>query len=189
MFRAPHTGLGGCSVSASHLSCGELRTSIHTVGLPRWLSDKQSTCQRRSCRSCGFDQWVGKILWRRKRPPTQHSCLENLMDGRAWWAIVHNIAKRRMGPKRPNTHTVALCLLPSRHPEPQDSPSAEDGTSAECTPGVSGLWPWKWHTAFLCTFCWQGAVTWPLPAREVGDEMCNPSSGLQAAAFQWRHCT
>ena len=36
-------------------------------GLPRWLSDKESTCQ---CRRLEFDPWVGKISWRRKRQPT-----------------------------------------------------------------------------------------------------------------------
>ena len=25
--------------------------------------------------------------------PLQHSCLENPMDGRAWWAAVHGVAK------------------------------------------------------------------------------------------------
>ena len=32
------------------------------LGLPRWLSGKEST---RQCR-CGFNPWVGKIPWRRK---------------------------------------------------------------------------------------------------------------------------
>jgi len=36
-------------------------------GLPWWLTGKESTCQ---CRRHGFDPWVGKILWRRKRQPT-----------------------------------------------------------------------------------------------------------------------
>ena len=27
--------------------------------------------------------------------PLQHSCLENLMDGGAWWAAVHGVAKSR----------------------------------------------------------------------------------------------
>ena len=27
--------------------------------------------------------------------PLQYSCLENPMDGRAWWAIVHRVAKSR----------------------------------------------------------------------------------------------
>ena len=34
---------------------------------PRWLSDKESTCQ---CRRLRFDPWVGKIPWRRKWQPT-----------------------------------------------------------------------------------------------------------------------
>ena len=39
-------------------------------GLPGWLSGKESICQCRSCRRCGFDPWVGKIPWRRKWQPT-----------------------------------------------------------------------------------------------------------------------
>ena len=27
--------------------------------------------------------------------PLQYSCLENLMDGGAWWATVHGVAKSR----------------------------------------------------------------------------------------------
>ena len=37
---------------------------------------------------CGFNPWVGKILWRRKWLPTQYSCLENPMDRETWWVIV-----------------------------------------------------------------------------------------------------
>jgi len=33
------------------------------MGLPRWLSGKESTCQ---CRRCGFDPWDGRVPWRRK---------------------------------------------------------------------------------------------------------------------------
>ena len=29
--------------------------------------------------------------------PLQHSCLENPMDGGAWWATVHGVAKSRTG--------------------------------------------------------------------------------------------
>ena len=99
------------------------------MGLPRWLSKKESTCRR-----CGFNSWVGKIPWGRKWQPTpvflpgkfpgqkglagyslwdhkeldttewlgegngtplQHSCLENPLDGGAWWAAVHGVAKSR----------------------------------------------------------------------------------------------
>ena len=37
------------------------------LGLPRWPSGKESTCQ---CRRRGFYPWVGKIPWRRKWQPT-----------------------------------------------------------------------------------------------------------------------
>ena len=37
------------------------------VGLPWWLSRKESTSQ---CRGYGCDPWVGKIPWRRKWQPT-----------------------------------------------------------------------------------------------------------------------
>ena len=36
------------------------------MGLPRWLSGRESTCQRRRYRRCGFDPWVGKMPWRRE---------------------------------------------------------------------------------------------------------------------------
>ena len=31
-----------------------------------WLSGKESACQCRRCKRCGFDFWVGKIPWRKK---------------------------------------------------------------------------------------------------------------------------
>ena len=37
------------------------------MGLPGWLSGKESTCQ---CRRHGFNPWVGKILWSRKSQST-----------------------------------------------------------------------------------------------------------------------
>ena len=60
-----------------------------SVGLPRWLSGKESTCQ---CRVCGFDPWVRKIPWSRKHQPTpsllpgksqgQRSLVGNSPEGR-----------------------------------------------------------------------------------------------------------
>ena len=37
------------------------------VGIPRWHSGKEYTCQ---CRRHGFNPWVGKIPWSRKWQPT-----------------------------------------------------------------------------------------------------------------------
>ena len=37
---------------------------------PGSASDKESTCQDRRQKTLGFDPWVGKIPWGRKRQPT-----------------------------------------------------------------------------------------------------------------------
>ena len=47
-----------------------LENSWFIKGLPRWLSGKESTCQCRRYRRCGFDPKVRKIPWRRKWWPT-----------------------------------------------------------------------------------------------------------------------
>ena len=39
-------------------------------GLARWLSRKESACQYRRCRRCGFNPWIGKMPWRREWQPT-----------------------------------------------------------------------------------------------------------------------
>ena len=64
---------------------------VSTIGLPRWLSGKESACQ---CRRRGFDPWVGKIPWRRKWQPTPVYLLGNPMDRKAWQATVHRVTKR-----------------------------------------------------------------------------------------------
>ena len=45
-----------------------------SMGIPRWLSNKESTCQ---CGRAGFDPWVGKIPGGGNGNPLQYSCLEN----------------------------------------------------------------------------------------------------------------
>ena len=35
------------------------------------------------------------MIWRRQWHPLQYSCLENPMDGGAWWATVHGVAEGR----------------------------------------------------------------------------------------------
>ena len=43
---------------------------------------------------CGF-QSVCPLIGEGNGTPLQYSCLENPMDGGAWWAIVHGVAKSR----------------------------------------------------------------------------------------------
>jgi len=47
-----------------------LGSDPETVGLPKWQSGKEPTCQCRRHRRLGFDSWVGRIPWRRKWQPT-----------------------------------------------------------------------------------------------------------------------
>ena len=41
----------------------------HATWLPRWVSGNESPCQCGRPERCGFDPWVGKIPWSRKRQP------------------------------------------------------------------------------------------------------------------------
>ena len=60
------------------------------LGLPWWLSSKESACQ---CTRHRFNPQVGKISWERKWQPTPVFLLENSMDRGAWQATVHAVAK------------------------------------------------------------------------------------------------
>ena len=42
--------------------------------------------------------------------PLQYSCLENPMDGGAWWAAVHGVAKSRTRLKRLSSSSQYSCL-------------------------------------------------------------------------------
>ena len=46
------------------------RTCDQNIIKGRWLSGKESACQRRRHRRCRLDLWVGKIPWKRKWQPT-----------------------------------------------------------------------------------------------------------------------
>ena len=63
------------------------------LGLPRWLSGKELTCQCRRHRGCGFKPCVRKIPGGGSRNPPQYFFLENPVDRGAWVGIVHGVAK------------------------------------------------------------------------------------------------
>ena len=54
---------------------------------------KKLPAMQETCRRSKFTSWLGKIPWRRAWQPIQYSCLGNFMDGGAWWAAVHGVAK------------------------------------------------------------------------------------------------
>ena len=45
-------------------------TPWYQLGFLRWYRSKESACQCRRHKRCGFDPWVGKTSWRRKWQPT-----------------------------------------------------------------------------------------------------------------------
>ena len=67
-----------------------LSEGIRHVGLPRWLSSKESACNAGD---------LGSILGLGRSPggghgnPLQYSCLENPMDRGTWQAVVHGGAE------------------------------------------------------------------------------------------------
>ena len=76
---------------------------IYLKGLPRWCSGKESTCQCRRCKRCGFDPWVGKIPWSRKWQPTPVFLTGKFL--RAWQATVHGVTKSWTQLTHTHTHT------------------------------------------------------------------------------------
>ena len=51
------------------------------VGLPWWLSDRESACQ---CNTCRFNPWVRRSSGEGNGNPLQYSCLGSPMDRGAW---------------------------------------------------------------------------------------------------------
>ena len=63
------------------------------LGLPRWLSGKESTCQ---AGDPGSVPGLGRSPEEGNGNPLWYSCLENPMDRGAWWATVHAVAELDM---------------------------------------------------------------------------------------------
>ena len=62
-----HAAVHGVAKSQTRLS--DWTKLICILGLPRWLSGKESPCQCRRQKKLGFDRCVRKIRWRRKWQP------------------------------------------------------------------------------------------------------------------------
>jgi len=68
LLKSLQTFVSGSSVSLAYLTLVQfLLWLLRTIGLPRWHSGKESACQWKRHKRCGFDPWVGKIPWSRKR--------------------------------------------------------------------------------------------------------------------------
>ena len=56
---------------------------------------KESICQCRRHEDSSLIPGLGRSPGEGKGNPLQYSCLENSMDGEAWWATVHGVTKSR----------------------------------------------------------------------------------------------
>ena len=63
-------------------------------GLPRWLSNKESTYKLGATGDVGSIPGSGRSPGVGHGNPLQYSCLENSMERGVWWASVYRAAKR-----------------------------------------------------------------------------------------------
>ena len=70
---------------------------IHSLGLPWWLSGKESTYQCRSLGRYGSIPELGRSPGRGNGNALQYSCLGNPMAREAWTATVHGAAQSGTG--------------------------------------------------------------------------------------------
>ena len=118
--------------------------------LPRWRSGKKKSAHR--CRGSGFNSWIGQILWRRKRKPTQVFLPENSHEQRSVVGfgsqghkesdmIEHLSTRTHTHPHTTHTHTHTHTHLykytefPSSSVVKNTSVSAGDTRDAGLTPG------------------------------------------------------
>jgi len=60
------------------------------LGFPGGSAGEESTC---NARDLGLIPGLERSPGEGNGNPLQYSCLDNFMDRRIWWAIVHGVAK------------------------------------------------------------------------------------------------
>ena len=78
------------SALACHPGTWELLTATNPFHWLPWLSGKESSC---NAGDSGLIPGSGRQSRERNGNPLQYSCQENHMDGGAWWATAHEVAK------------------------------------------------------------------------------------------------
>ena len=71
----------------------QIDRSMLCMGLPQWLSSKESACNAGATGDMGSILGSGRSLGGGHGNPLQYSCLESPMDRGAWWAIAHKVTK------------------------------------------------------------------------------------------------
>ena len=65
----------------------------YKMGFPSGSAGKESTCNAGDAGDMGLIPGWERYPGGEHGNPLQYSCLENLMNGGAWWAAVHRVAK------------------------------------------------------------------------------------------------
>ena len=85
-----------------HLTCclrnlytGQEATVRNGHGKTDWFQMGKGVCQGCILSPCLFNLYAEYIIRKGNGNPRQYSCLENPMDGEAWQAAVHEVAKSR----------------------------------------------------------------------------------------------
>ena len=87
-----------CHVFKAHVlfqfSSAHFKIAILNVGLPWWLSGKESACNAGdACLTVESIPRSGRSPGDRNGSPLQYSCLGNPMNRGAWWATIHGTTK------------------------------------------------------------------------------------------------
>ena len=86
------------------ISAADFLSDVPELGFPGGARGKKHTCLCRRHRRCGFDPWVGKILWSRKRLPAPVFLLKNPTDRETWRATICRVPESRTRLKPRSTH-------------------------------------------------------------------------------------
>ena len=79
---------------------GKQWLSLCYMGLPQWLTGKESTCNAGGTGVMGSSPWFRKIPWRRKWQPTPVFLPGEFHGQWVWRAIVHRVTKSQTQLKR-----------------------------------------------------------------------------------------
>ena len=94
-WRIPGTGEpGGLQSMGSH-KVGHDWNDLAVATAAAWCLSLEVKASARNAGDLGSIPGWGRFPWRRKCNPLQYSCLENPMDGGAWWATVYRLAQSR----------------------------------------------------------------------------------------------
>ena len=170
------------------------------VGLPWWLSDKESTCQ---CRRLGLDPWLRKIPWRRKWQPIlvflpgkshgQRSPADNNPWGRK--RIGHDLVTKQQHMLPFGKEHVSVCLCPSQLKTTGSNSSAcaaclvhgiQPSDARGCAqPVLFNCWPSSSSSTLCPHLTWRRKRLLHLFNRQLATSQKLPIGGEHPSVFIW----